>query len=266
MNQNTAFDILRRLDTSTKINLLAAEYKAKNLSVVEMRTLLTILIATPQEKILILDQLRIALVSGSIPGAEVAAFLEEIKDSEIPLSTTQSNPLRRFSRSFEDMPTPKPLEETTKSKAVDGDKMGAQTGFYGTSPRALREQAMYNARPKNILVADDDKRILMLNTMRLRKEGFNVIECDRGDTAWEKLQRQEVDGCVLDMKMPGLHGLEVLANMSASSMKIPVVICTAYEGLDEEFVVVTYPKIQYLVKPVMPDQIIAALRGLGISK
>jgi CheY-like chemotaxis protein len=117
-----------------------------------------------------------------------------------------------------------------------------------------------------VLVADDDKRIRMVFRLRLEEAGMTVVEYDNGLSAWERLQKNDVAAAVLDMKMPGLHGLEVLSHMIDHNLSTPVVVCSAYDQLQDEFVVKTYPHLRYLVKPVAPDQLVSAIRELLTPK
>jgi DNA-binding response OmpR family regulator len=62
-----------------------------------------------------------------------------------------------------------------------------------------------------ILVADDDEDILLLVTTRLRRDGFNVVSASSGDQALALAREHKPRLAVLDIGMPGLDGLEVLA-------------------------------------------------------
>jgi DNA-binding response OmpR family regulator len=66
-----------------------------------------------------------------------------------------------------------------------------------------------------VLVADDDDDILLLVTTRLRRDGFDVIEARSGDEALALARARRPDVAVLDVGMPGLDGLEVLAQIRA---------------------------------------------------
>jgi len=113
-----------------------------------------------------------------------------------------------------------------------------------------------------ILIADDDKRARMVFRLRIEEAGFNTVECGTGDEAWQRIQQGGVALVVLDMKMPGLHGLEVLTNIADKYPGLPVVICSAYDQLQDEFVVRSYPKLKYLVKPIAPEKLVGAIRDL----
>ena len=66
-----------------------------------------------------------------------------------------------------------------------------------------------------ILVADDDEDILLLVTTRLRRDGYEVVSASRGDDALTLAREVRPSLAVLDVGMPGLDGLEVLAQIRA---------------------------------------------------
>ena len=117
-----------------------------------------------------------------------------------------------------------------------------------------------------ILIADDDKRIRMVFRLRMEESGMNVIVCADGTEAWQRIQQGEISLAVLDMKMPGLHGLEVLSRMADKQYRIPVIVCSAYDQLKDEFVVQTYPRLRYLVKPVAPEQLVGSIKELLVKQ
>jgi CheY-like chemotaxis protein len=139
----------------------------------------------------------------------------------------------------------------------------ADTFFGGGKGKPSAESVLGPAanRPV-ILLADDDKRIRMVYRLKLEEKGFSVQEAADGLEAWKRLELGGISAAVLDMKMPGLHGLEILSRLADSGQELPVVICTAYDRLDDEFVVATYPKLRYLTKPVDGEQLAETLNSL----
>jgi CheY-like chemotaxis protein len=117
-----------------------------------------------------------------------------------------------------------------------------------------------------ILIADDDKRARMVFRLRIEEAGFSTVECSSGDEAWQRIQQGGVAVVILDMKMPGMHGLEVLAQMAEKCASVPVIICSAYDQLQDEFVVKSYPKLRYLVKPIAPEMLVRAIRELLVTQ
>jgi CheY-like chemotaxis protein len=121
--------------------------------------------------------------------------------------------------------------------------------------------AAFGSKPV-VLLADDDKRIRMVFRLRLEAAGYSVVEVGDGEEAFKRLEQGGISLAVLDMKMPGLHGLEILSRMVDRQIRIPVIVCSAYDQLENEFVVQTHQNLKYLVKPVAPDSLIAAAREL----
>jgi DNA-binding response OmpR family regulator len=66
-----------------------------------------------------------------------------------------------------------------------------------------------------VLVADDDDDILLLVSTRLKREGFEIVPARNGTEALELARRHEPRVAVLDVGMPGMDGLEVLAAIRA---------------------------------------------------
>jgi len=96
--------------------------------------------------------------------------------------------------------------------------------------------------------------------MKLQKAGYNVIEAHNGEAAWRAIENESPAGMVMDMKMPGLHGLEILARLTQQGSQLPVLVCSAYDQLKDEFVIKNYPCIRYFVKPVNADELVTALQ------
>ncbi len=140
---------------------------------------------------------------------------------------------------------------------------GDPSPFYGGDAGSIgNTQMLRRMAGRRVLLADDDARIRMVFRKRLEDENYMVEEATNGEQAWEKLQNEAFAAAVLDMKMPGLHGLELLARLTAAGSRVPVIICSAYEQLKDEFVVSTYPHLRYLVKPVAAEKLLEALREL----
>jgi DNA-binding response OmpR family regulator len=80
-----------------------------------------------------------------------------------------------------------------------------------------------------ILVADDDDDILLLVTTRLRRDGHDVVQANRGDDALALAREVKPALAVLDVGMPGLDGMEVLAAIRAdeSLAQTKVLLLTA---------------------------------------
>ena len=81
--------------------------------------------------------------------------------------------------------------------------------------------------PIHILVVDDDPDIRHILRERLESYGYLVETDADGPAAIKKLDYLTLSGIFLDIRMPGMDGIQVLARIRARSLTIPVVILTA---------------------------------------
>ncbi len=161
----------------------------------------------------------------------------------------------------EPAPTPPP-SSSSPPPAISAPKPAPpqrSETFYGSGVGGTAIQRMADRR---VLLADDDNRIRMIFRKCLENGGFIVEEAISGEDAWKKLQESRFALIVMDMKMPGMHGLELLARFETMAEKPAVVVCSAYEQLRDDFAVKNYPRLRFLVKPVPAERLIAAVNEL----
>ncbi|MEA1964874.1 MAG: response regulator [Candidatus Aerophobetes bacterium] len=103
---------------------------------------------------------------------------------------------------------------------------------------------------KTILVADDDKNFQLLLKTELSLEGYQVILANNGREALRRIKKETPDLLVLDLKMPNMHGLDVLRTIRKENKELPVVICTAYEEMRDDRTVRASHIAGYLTKPI----------------
>ena len=82
----------------------------------------------------------------------------------------------------------------------------------------------------HILIVDDEKNIRTSIKEFLSLEGFTSTEAENGLSAQKLLQEEVYDGVIMDLKMPGLTGLELLTWMKKEGPNIPVVMISAFGG------------------------------------
>ncbi|MEW6410823.1 MAG: response regulator [Nitrospirota bacterium] len=83
-----------------------------------------------------------------------------------------------------------------------------------------------------ILVVDDDTDILELYRQELEGEGYTVILAESGEVALSVVKEHHPHLVTLDILMPGLDGIETLKKIKEYNPRLPVVICTAYDYMD----------------------------------
>ena len=99
---------------------------------------------------------------------------------------------------------------------------------------------------KRILVVDDEENIRFLYKEELEDEGFAVDLAKSGEEALEKIDTFQPDLVTLDIKMPGLNGIEVLKRIREQKRNLPIVLCSAYGEYKQDLT--TWASDAYVVK------------------
>ena len=115
--------------------------------------------------------------------------------------------------------------------------------------------------PATIALVDDDRHILTSVTMALEAEGFSVQTYSDGESALKGLVAKPVDLAVLDIKMPRLDGMEVLARLRKTSA-LPVIFLTSKDEEDDELQGLALGADDYIRKPFSQALLIARIRAL----
>lgn len=110
---------------------------------------------------------------------------------------------------------------------------------------------------KKILVVDDEEAIRSLYKMELEDAGYQVETADSGVQALEKLETFSPDLVTLDIKMPGMNGLEVLGEIRKDHKELPVILCSAYGEYKQDFS--CWASDAYVVKSSDVDELIETI-------
>ncbi len=116
----------------------------------------------------------------------------------------------------------------------------------------------------NILIADDDAVQRRLVEAMAQKCGYETVAVDSGDAVMALLAGPEggaIDAIVLDLVMPGLDGMGVLARMREAGLTIPVIVQTAHGGIDNVVSAMRAGAQDFVVKPVGLERLQVSLRN-----
>ncbi len=86
-----------------------------------------------------------------------------------------------------------------------------------------------------ILVVDDEEHIRLLFKEELEDEGYKVDLASNGVEALERLKRSAYDIVVLDIKMPGMDGIQTMGEIKKINKDLPVILCSAYGEFKQDF-------------------------------
>jgi DNA-binding NtrC family response regulator len=108
---------------------------------------------------------------------------------------------------------------------------------------------------KHVLIVDDERNVRLMYRAALETEDFEVTEAESGAAAMEKFGQSRFDVAVLDLRMPGMDGLDLLEAMRDKNIKTPTVIITAFGDVPNAVKAMKLGAIDFLAKPVTPNQL-----------
>jgi len=106
-----------------------------------------------------------------------------------------------------------------------------------------------------ILVIEDEKPLRELLEMELTRSGYKVESAANGETGLEKYREQVFNVVLLDMRMPGMDGVEVLRMMRAESLVPEVIVFTGHGTIETAVECIKQGAYDYLTKPVKLDEL-----------
>ena len=116
--------------------------------------------------------------------------------------------------------------------------------------------------PIRILVVDDEHTLTDLLQMALRYEGWEVKSAASGQQALTVAREFNPDAVVLDIMLPDIDGLQVMARMREGGGETPVLFLTAKDSLDDRIAGLTAGGDDYVTKPFSLEELVARLRSL----
>jgi DNA-binding NtrC family response regulator len=111
-----------------------------------------------------------------------------------------------------------------------------------------------------VLIVDDDESMRIACQQTLEAAGFAVALAQDGQEAIEKAGHESFDVALLDLRMPGLPGLEVLARLKQDSPNLMVIIITGYATIESAVEAMQRGAYNYLPKPFTPESLVAMAR------
>jgi DNA-binding NtrC family response regulator len=111
-----------------------------------------------------------------------------------------------------------------------------------------------------VLIVDDDNDLRAVVGDMLKEEGFEVSEAKDGVTALGAIKKNMPDAVLLDLKMPGLDGIEVMQEIRKIDPRIPVIIMTAHGDIPTAVEAIQKGAYDFTIKPPDFDKLIIALK------
>ena len=113
---------------------------------------------------------------------------------------------------------------------------------------------------KKVLIADDEPAIRKLYERELKREGYEVLFATNGQEAVQMARDGHPDVIVLDIRMPGMDGIEAMSRILEENNQLPIIINTAYTSYKENFL--SWSADAYITKSADLAELKGAIRDI----
>jgi DNA-binding response OmpR family regulator len=117
------------------------------------------------------------------------------------------------------------------------------------------------AERERVLVCDDDPRVRDTIVETLASESLDVDTADRAVDAIQRIIRTSYRALILDLKLPGLGGLDAISVVKRFDESLPIIVMTGHASYETEQAARAAGIFYYLVKPFNLDELVAAVRA-----
>jgi two-component system alkaline phosphatase synthesis response regulator PhoP len=118
--------------------------------------------------------------------------------------------------------------------------------------------------PKKILIIEDEKDILELLQVYLKREGYDVHIAKDGKAGLRKASRERYDLILLDLMLPQVDGLEICRNLRShpQTSQVPIIMITAKTEESDRIVGLEMGADDYITKPFSPREVLARIKAI----
>jgi DNA-binding response OmpR family regulator len=113
---------------------------------------------------------------------------------------------------------------------------------------------------RSVMVIEDDPDIRLVLRTALEDDGYEVLEATTGEAALVYAQDSSADVVLVDLRLPGIHGLDVVRSMRATS-KVPIIIVTAQADSHDVVAGLEAGADDYVTKPFVTKELLARVRS-----
>ena len=112
-----------------------------------------------------------------------------------------------------------------------------------------------------LLLVDDEKEFLNSLAKRLGKRRFDITTATEGNAAIKIAKKNKFDVAILDMKMPGMDGIELLSILKKKHKFLEILILTGYGGIDSAVEATKLGAFAYLEKPYAFEKLLEEIKN-----
>ena len=112
----------------------------------------------------------------------------------------------------------------------------------------------------NILVLDDEEVLQDILTLLIQRDGHQPFSALTGEDGLDLLEREEIDLVLLDLMLPGMHGMEVLREIRRRQPDVVVVVITAFSSIESAIDAMREGAFHYIPKPFKNEEVLLTVR------
>src|SRR5882672_6257629 len=113
-----------------------------------------------------------------------------------------------------------------------------------------------------ILVIDDDESLRDTIGIMLEQEGFTPVLVADGNTGFERALALKPDLMIVDLRLPGMSGIEICKQMRAANIKTPIIVLSAVGEEVDKVLLLEIGADDYVVKPFGARELLARIRAV----
>ncbi len=115
---------------------------------------------------------------------------------------------------------------------------------------------------KKILFVDDDENTLKSYRRILRKSDWHILLASSGENALEQIRAGAIDLVITDIKMPNMHGVELISEIRKTNRDLPIIVSSGYGGMREDDSLKFHEIAAFVEKPIDPDALLNTISTL----
>ncbi len=132
----------------------------------------------------------------------------------------------------------------------------------GPAGGMLSKPAVASGRAQTILVIDDDEDLRDTVGLMLENEGYRVALAAEGRTGYEQTLMLKPDLALVDLRLPGMSGIELCRQLRAASVTTPIIVLSAVGDEIDKVLLLEIGADDYVVKPFGKRELVARIRAV----
>ena len=122
--------------------------------------------------------------------------------------------------------------------------------------------ARKSAKAKTVLIIDDDENLRDTVSLMLEQEGFRTVLAADGRSGFEQAMMLQPDLVLVDLRLPGMSGVEICKQLRASQVTTPIVVLSAVGDEIDKVLLLEIGADDYVVKPFGARELVARIRAV----